>query len=108
MATKTRLFLNGLTNSPDRRYAVLADSDCFIVVPLFVRTDSKILLSYKKLKTDFSMDDEDKILSKINESILDKVGEPQIVSLNWGHDVDKAMDEIAVHNRMLSHQFDSE
>ncbi len=87
---------------------MLADSDCFIVVPLFVRTASKILLSYKKLKTDFSMDDEDKILSKINESILDKVGEPQIVSLNWGYDVDKAIDEIAVHNRMLSHQFDSE
>lgn len=108
MTTRTRLFKNGLSKSPDRRYVVLAGSDGFVVVPTFFITDEKIVLSYKKLKSDISMEDEDKILSKINESILDNVAEPQVISLNWGSDVDKAMEKIAIQNRLLNHQFDSE
>lgn len=107
-STRKKVFLNGVGNKEEKQYAVFATPNGFLVTPTFVRSDKKMVIDYNEFYTDIFLTDEDKVLEKINEFLLEETGEKQVISLIWGSDVDKEIANITITNKLICDQFDRE
>lgn len=105
----TKIFSNNLDKEEAKEFVIVATPNGFLVTPKKVQSgNGRIILDYNQFYEDIFLTDEDSILKKINDCMLEKIGRKKVLSFIYAGDVKDEFNKIKTANLLINKDFDRE